>query len=166
MSNQITDWKILSNKVYWHRSINLEDWIAGILNKNKNYILSAIRYMSVKDFIYYLGVNNFIKMWPELLKIIPKDDKKFTPIFNLSWSLLISKSYNLIPYENYNLLNSIEKSILTIIAKKPGLSTLELSNILNIDIEQTIYYIKILEKNNNLKNKNDNLFPFYKIKVI
>lgn len=125
-------WEMTSKKAYWDRSINLDTWRSKVISGHPSYLPDAVKRMSAKEFIYFLGQEQFILNWPTMLASLPTAYVSNSWICTLNWSVLVSGSWNLLPKENFWLLSKKRREFFIQTAKQHGATIYCIAKSLNM----------------------------------
>lgn len=146
-----TNWREINQRVYWDRTVDLETWRAKIKTGHRSYFPDAVARMSVREFIYFYGENEFARDWPRLRQCLPKG--AMTGMYDLNWSVLVGAGLNLRPFSDFYSLPKRRREFLMQVSRTPGKNIYEICALLKMQYRRGHEHAKQLMKSGKVRGK-------------
>ena len=118
--SKVASWDVVHKKAYWDRQVPLGRWRERVAQGHRSYLPDAVKYMEATEFVVFYGKEAFVQDWPRLRTLVPQENLRFTPLYNLVWSKLAGGGFNLMPFPDFYVLSPRRRDFLKAVAQKPG----------------------------------------------
>lgn len=136
-------WGITARRVFWDRSVKIEDWRAGVKAGHRSYLPQTIEHMDAKDFIRFYGRASFEQDWPSIAaKITDKQIRYKSLLLDLKWSVCVGGHLNLIPHPKFWDLSPRCREFILYAANHPGVTTYAATKTLDMPYRRAHDYLK------------------------
>jgi hypothetical protein len=90
-------WSVVARAVFWSRDVELPTWREMCLRGHASYLPDSISRMSTKNFLRFLGRDNFVKNWPTMRTSPSVAHLQFkgVPRLDVAWSYLATGTANM-----------------------------------------------------------------------
>ena len=144
---EVLQWSELNKKAYWDRDVPLATWQQRTSEGHPSYFPQAVSAFDPVEFIHYYGVSAFKDDWPALKeKLDPAVLRRHAPMFDLTWSRLVGKSWNL-PLDGRIIdMPARKREFLAAVSRTPGVSIYEIANMLGMQYRRAHDHAKALSE--------------------
>jgi len=144
---EVLQWSELNKKAYWDRDVHLATWQQRTSEGHPSYLPQAVSAFDPVEFIHYYGVSAFKNDWPSLReKLDPAVLRRHAPMFDLTWSRLVGKSWNL-PLDGRIIdMPARKREFLAAVSRTPGVSIYEIANMLGMQYRRAHDHAKALSE--------------------
>lgn len=143
--SEVPAWNDLSKKAYWDRDVPLDVWRKSIREGHPSYLPHAVAAFDPVEFIHYYGVATFKHDWPKLRTFLESSVmRRHGPVFDLAWSRLVGKCWNLPPDARILEMPPRKQAFLMAVARHPGASIYEIASDLGMQYRRAHDHAKDL----------------------
>lgn len=151
--SEIEPWPVVSQKVYWDRTVTLDKWREKVAEGHRAYLPDAVITLDVTEFIHFYGTQRFVADWPSLRETLPTETMQRVATYDMAWSYLAGGGWNLKPMRDLAAMPRRRKQFLLYAARSPGKSIYELAKDLGLQYRRAHAHAQSLIAEGKLRAK-------------
>ena len=138
-------WATVARVVFWSRDVALATWRKQVLLGHPSYLPDSVSRMSSRNFIRFLGRNNFRQHWPLLRTQMPTAHPGIARL-DAAWSQIATGTFNMPPHAALAAWPGRSREVFDAIVQHQGASIYEVAKLTGVPYRRAFDHIRTMEQ--------------------
>ncbi len=138
-------WEVVARAVFWSRDVALPTWRKQVLLGHPSYLPDSVSRMSSRNFIRFLGRDNFRQHWPQLQTQLPTGHAGIARL-DAAWSLIQTGTFNMAPQAALAHWPGRSREVFDAIVQHQGASIYEVAKMTGVPYRRAFDHIRAMEQ--------------------